>query len=85
MISGNLALISGRDGDGGGCVLLHVGVEHRPLREGGLTLGAHVRPQPAVGELKWENSQIFRFRFLDWSNFMMRRHNTSTIYSKAYV
>ena len=34
-------------------MLLHVGVENRPLSEGGLALGAHMRPHSGVGELKY--------------------------------
>ena len=50
-----LALISGNWPRRGRGVLLHVGVEHRPLREGRLALGAHVRPHPGVGQLRQVN------------------------------
>ena len=50
-----LALVSGNLPRRGRGVLLHVGVEHRPLREGRLALGAHVRPHTGVGQLRHVN------------------------------
>ena len=50
-----LALVSGNLPRRGRGVLLHVGVEHRPLREGRLALRAHVRPHPGVGQLRQVN------------------------------
>ena len=89
LISGNLPLmIPGRRRSGRG-VLLHVCVEHRPLREGRLALGAHVRPHTGVGQLRHVNEvSASRARYQHcrkWMFWVRNLHPERAIYGNVDI